>query len=119
MLALYVNVISLKLISFIVIQDELLLRTKAQWEKQQAAAAAAMCYWGYTDPNSLVFTKNDWNRPVNTERTNTTVPSTSPAPIDNGQIQIPRLIEQTTTTTTVVITAAVEEQTDKTIREPR
>jgi hypothetical protein len=80
-----------------------------------------MCYWGYTEPNPLMFTKNDWNRPVNTtERTNNvSVPSTTSAPIDNGQIQIPRLIEQTTTTTTVVITASVEEQTDKTIREPR
>jgi hypothetical protein len=80
------------------LQDELLLRTKAQWEKQQAAAAAAMCYWGYSDQNPLMFTKNDW-RQINPDRATNTNPvaSTQTSPIDhNGQIQIPRCSEQPT-----------------------
>ncbi|CAB3388074.1 zinc finger protein 32-like [Cloeon dipterum] len=44
------------------VQDELLMRTKAEWEKQQAAAAAAaMCYWSYGDQGPLMFgAKADW-----------------------------------------------------------
>ncbi|KAF4524830.1 hypothetical protein B566_EDAN014312, partial [Ephemera danica] len=56
--------------------DELLLRTKAQWEKQQAAAAAAMCYWGYSEQNPLMFTKSEW-RQMSSERATNTNPAVS------------------------------------------
>lgn len=86
------------------------MRTKAQWEKQQqaaAAAAAAMCYWGYSEQNPLMFTKNDW-RQMNADRTNPSnhPPASTTSTIDNGQIHIPRCVEQTA-------------HTSKAVREPR
>ncbi|XP_059471954.1 zinc finger protein 397-like isoform X2 [Neocloeon triangulifer] len=38
------------------VQDGLLMRTKAEWEKQQqAAAAAAMCFWGYSEQSHFML----------------------------------------------------------------
>jgi hypothetical protein len=63
------------------VQDELLMRTKAEWEKQQqAAAAAAMCYWGYGEQNHLMFSgKSEWKPPENRN-----------PPPHNDQLNIPR-----------------------------